>query len=357
MKYGQTKTTQSECERLVYWNKQSSTPTINIANIVTQSDDVSETGSIYNDCVVTASISASQSELRESESQELKEKAEDQSEGKIDETVGSEIEIDEKNVLSMEATLSTVSLNSYEEDTKVQDLFIAKEYEKCLSMIADVASRIGSLCEQLKLIKARCLIAMDDFNTAQEILERVIEKNPRELDAMDSLSECFFLQGELFLAITTCDAILGMEPTHKLALRRKESAETYRNTLSDAVQFYAKRKYKNMIEILSNVVDVDCESKIVTSAILSNRGMAWKQLKGFKRALKDFNDAQQLCPGNKTIHEKRAICFYKTKNFADCVNDCEEALKLRPSNTVKKLREASLKKIRAMKQRSSFDGV
>lgn len=236
-------------------------------------------------------------------------------------------------------------------ERRIEKIFESKNYMNCLREIDEV----DHPSNVLKISKAKCLFHLDDFEEAKKAAKEILADNPKEFEAVLVFSNCLYHQGDLSLSIETYTEILSARPELQHVKEQLEKAKYLIGFLRDGRHFYEKGRYREASRAFSKAYKVDQTNKKVTSVILNNRAMTLKQLRYFKGAVDDFDESLKLNPGDKTVHEKRAICFYKLKKFVECKNDCEEAMKVRASKDIKKLMEKCLAKLNKEKKKKSKD--
>ena len=111
-----------------------------------------------------------------------------------------------------------------------------------------------------------------------------------------------------------------------MTIRLQPSAEHY---LSRSRVYLCLKQYQNAI--------VDCNNALELSprhaSAYNNRGWAYFYLKRYPQALQDFSMSITLKP-TATYYVARSGVYYRLKQFANAITDCDSALKLNPRNAV-----------------------
>lgn len=250
-----------------------------------------------------------------------------------------------------ETWTSEVHLEMSYLERRMEKIFESDDYMNCLREIDE----IDHPSNVLKILKAKCLFHLDDFEEAKKVAKEILADNPKEIEAVLVFANGLYHQGDLSASIEAYTEILKAQPELQHVKEQLEKAKSLIELLRNGRHFYEKGKYRNASRTFSQAYEVDQTNKKVTSVILNNRAMTLKQLRYFKGAIEDFDESLKLNPGDKTVHEKRAICFYKLKRFVECINDCEEAMKVRASKDIIKLMEKCLAKLKKEKKKNSKD--
>lgn len=226
--------------------------------------------------------------------------------------------------------------------------FKEEKYKECIGLI----NKIDDVTLDLKLRKAKCLLSIENIDEAKIIVNEILKQEPANLEAAFIMASCFYFEGDLSVSIAACNAMIEANTDPKFDIKKlKEQnfkARKFLEHLERGQKLYKKRKYREAVQCFNKAIEVDKTNKLVTAVAYSNRGMALKQGKYHRSAIEDFNEAQKLNPGDKSVFEKRAPSLYGEKRYADCVNDCEEALKLHKSVTFEKLRYKAMKKFQTL---------
>lgn len=106
--------------------------------------------------------------------------------------------------------------------------------------------------------------------------------------------------------------------------------------LPGLASFKSSRFYDSQQAFESALKIVDPNSEI-QRAMLFNLGSANFKLSRFTAAKDNFTEALRLDESHVKSLIRRAECHFKLKEFEDCIVDCEEVLRLKPSEVVQKL--------------------
>jgi tetratricopeptide (TPR) repeat protein len=236
----------------------------------------------------------------------------------------------------------TEKVKTAEIERNIQEKFEKKEYLECIGAIGEYLKVSDSTA--MKVLKAKCYFHLEEFVEAISASNEVLKEDPKNCDASFVLANCLYHQGNLSSSVNKYESILKAKFDQNVA-SQNEKAKKLMKCIQSGRDFYEKREYRKAVRTLTKGAEIDPDNRKVTAAIHSNRGMALKQLRYYKAAIDAFDEAFALNSQDKTIYEKRAICHYKLKKFVQCINDCEEAIKLGASEQMENLEMKARKKI------------
>ena len=93
--------------------------------------------------------------------------------------------------------------------------------------------------------------------------------------------------------------------------------------------------YKNLGEYEKAIKDFDKAIELNPNYIsaYNSRGVAYENLKDYNRAINDYNKAIELNPNYISAYNNRAIIYSNLGKYEEAINDYNDALKLDPNNS------------------------
>lgn len=227
---------------------------------------------------------------------------------------------------------------------RIARYFEAKCYNECIRLIDEIPAT-EQRSSVFKNVKANCLFNLENFREAKKVLFEVLAENPEDYEAGFIFSKCLYHEGDLSVSINSCSAILSVRPEFQHVKDQQQKAKKLFKLLCDGRQCYLKKRYEEATKLFTQALAVDPDNKKVSAVIFNNRAMCLKLRRYYKSAIEDFNEVSKLNPHDKTVHQKRAECYYKLMKLVECQRDCEEALMVQESESIKKLLKKCLKKM------------
>lgn len=223
---------------------------------------------------------------------------------------------------------------------KIRASLDANQYEDSLCYLEKMIKMENS--HHWMIMKATCLIHLENFEKAREILEEILKEDPKNCEATFVLAKCFYHEGDLSLSITLLDEIINEKPFIR---EERERVDEILQILQKAKRNFRRREYNHALEKFSKALDLASDNKRVIATIYINRGMARKGVKQYERALSDFDEALKLSSDDLLIHHRRVICLFACGRFEECKDECVKALEIRECYIVKNLLKKTTKKL------------
>ena len=226
--------------------------------------------------------------------------------------------------------------------------FLVRIPEKCLH---------GSLCEtkmncicevQVRTILQDAwaeveheIVYKSDFSPLDEPLKRKLAALNANLTLSDiTFQEIRDYQKELHKALKMRrkkfhEKILlennSSESSYSKENKQYDSHETVDSLLLKGLTAHNKEKYREAVEIYSEILQRDIKNNIMT-IIYVHRGMAYYSSGQIENALNDFNRALELDPGNTSARYYRALHSRINKKYDHALNDLEKCILKEPFN-------------------------
>lgn len=230
-------------------------------------------------------------------------------------------------------------------EADISEKFEKKMYQDCLGAVDKLQLMIHVNIDRLRLLKAKCFFHLEEFEKSQELLAAIIKDEPKNIEAAFIFGNCLYHEGDLSGSIMTYEAILKTE-RDKLVFEQNQKVKTLLEMMQKGRELYQQRKYRKTARTFSKALEIERVNKKVAAALFNNRAMALKKSRFFKSAVEDFNESFELNSEDKSIHEKRAYPLYKIGKYSECIDDCDEAIKLGASKMFEDLKEKAEKKLR-----------
>ena len=261
-----------------------------------------------------------------------------------------------------------------ESHPKIIELYNAKNYEECLKHLENVIA-IASSCNEYRNMKVECLIMLEKHNEANFIIAEAFAKNKRDSNMIYIQGLQFYYRNELESSIERFESAIRVDPSLK-------KAKDARNNAREIIKLYQEGKWFNKFkmyyiseninlllgikhfkanvfhdarEAFTSAANVDPTNKKVIQIMMYNCGSANFELTRYKDALDNFTVALRINETHTKSLSKRAHCHHKLTEYEDCIIDCEELLKLEPSEETKKLMDDAKWSISVRKGTSRYN--
>ncbi len=219
-----------------------------------------------------------------------------------------------------------------------------------------------------RLAKADDLLAKGDLQTAHQIYDEILQKDPANRVALVRKAAAYVGGGEYEKAVEIFDQLLVVDPDNTEVLLNRANALRRKGALDEAEAAYreAFAKHSKDLSILEglaetlnlrgkhreavNVYDQGLAIDVKRSSLWSGRAWGWRWLDDLPKANEDLAKAFELDPKNKSALELKSHIFASgreevidrmaseadahlwVKDFTEALREYDEILKKAPSN-------------------------
>ena len=194
------------------------------------------------------------------------------------------------------------------------------------------------------------LVKLNKAPLAISTLEIVLNKAPKNEDALRALGKLYIITKQYQKAITYYNKVLVINPKCTPCLANLAIAQANNGSAINAVatinkaiaiaptdaklyinraEFYAALNQKK--EVLANF-NIAIKLQPLNTEMLINRAKYFIAINENAKALDDFDAAINLTPKNDTLYFERANFYYNNKLFTEALTDCNSAITINNQN-------------------------
>lgn len=255
---------------------------------------------------------------------------------------------------------------------KIVEFYDEENYQECLKHL-ESALKIAKFCVNYRNMRAECLVLLENYEKADEIINKAIVANPHDANLIFLQGLKFYCRNDLNESLNRLNAALRTDPdlTKALQLRAKvikilkfynegeQISEFFKIVfcyyLLTGIKNFTSSVFHDARECFTSALNVDPSNNKIKFLTLYNRGSANFKLECFKDACNDFTEALRINEVHIKSLNKRAHCHFKMNEFEDVIIDCEELLKIEASQEIKKLMEDARFSVSITKRESRYD--
>lgn len=164
-----------------------------------------------------------------------------------------------------------------------------------------------------------------DFKSAQEPLERALEKSPENLGTLNSLGTCYMALGKSEEAILTYKRALEINPKSVMAYFNIGSA------------YQIQQNHEMACEYLQKAIDLEEDEGFITALAMSE-----VKLGRYESALKHYKQLALMCPGKENFKYNIVTCYEALGEFQTAIRMLEEMVYVNPKFILPAQKLASL---------------
>lgn len=231
---------------------------------------------------------------------------------------------------------------------KIEETFEAENFEDCLEKIEE-ASKIATASSSYFATKVECLLRTKRFEEADKMISNNLNNLPNDADSIFLKGLKLYLQFWDEKSIKHFEDALIIQPNFKKCQEFYTKAKKIVQVRTLAEKQFQAHDFEEAVKSFSQLLTIDQSHHVMNTRILYRRGFSHYHLKHFKEAIDDFTDALKLDKNLLDSLKMRAKIHLALEEFADCIIDCEEYLKLEESEEVKKILEIARAKLKSSK--------
>lgn len=232
--------------------------------------------------------------------------------------------------------LQSIKLEPKEEEfqKKVESLMEQSQFEECLKEI-EAVQKVDENMPSVSWMKVECLIKLERFDEADEIIFSSKNVKTAGMQYVQGLRDYYDIK--LKDSIVHFQNALQKNAGLGKAKQQQEVASKMLTSINAGCAELKSDKNNEAKEIFSSALPLDESNKNFTRFVFYNRGIANYKLQMYADAYQDFSQALKIKDCHSKALLRRAQCHFELNEFEDAVIDCEESLKLKPSEEAKKL--------------------
>ena len=163
---------------------------------------------------------------------------------------------------------------------------------------------------------AGTLLVQGNPDNAIILYKKALELKPDFTDAYNDLAAAYTMIGENQLAIENYKKALEINPSHPEANANLGSV------------YYSLRNYKQAIAAYEKALKIKAGYKSYYVKTYDNLGTTHKALGNYQEAIIIYNKLLEINPRHVISHNKLAILYYETQQYALAIQHCNRAIEL-----------------------------
>ncbi|MBE7703594.1 MAG: tetratricopeptide repeat protein [Cyanobacteria bacterium SIG28] len=247
--------------------------------------------------------------------------------------------ISAKNAYLKVIELRTEYIEAY---VKLCVIFIQTNDNDNAIKYAQTAAQLDSENYLYDFIEGTALLKKGDSKNAAIALEKAVEKNPKNVDSLNSLGNCYVSAGEFEKALKTYQTVLEINP--KLPMG-------YYNI---GIIYQIQQNHKLACDFFEKAIEIKEDETFLTSLAMSE-----VKLCRFEKALEHYKQLALMNPGKENFKYNLAICYEALGENDTAIKLLEEIVYVNPKFIPPAQRLASLylKKNQLVKAKEIYDNI
>lgn len=234
--------------------------------------------------------------------------------------------------------------------SKVEEFYNQKNFEDCLKFLVKT-KKISPHCEKDDSLQVECLIKLEKFTEAREILTTSLNKNSNNVSMLFNQGLMEYFTGDLDRSLVIFEIVLNRNREFPQAEAFRKLAEQMLELKQEGEDELMQSNFDGAKEKFTQAAAADPTNKAFRSKMYRKRGCAAYKQGLYQDALADYNLSLRLNPNCVGALAERAKLHFTLQDFGDCIIDCDEILKLKASTEIQKLlKDAKLKLVYLIKR-------
>lgn len=235
----------------------------------------------------------------------------------------------------------------------IDQLYVDLKYEKCLAD-ANAILETAPKSVYLRLMKAKCLIRLNDCQEAEKVIQEVMIDDPENSDAVYRLGVVRYFHGDLEESVRFIQQSLLAEPCNENRFNMLNKLTSIKNLFKQAQKLNKQQNYHEEIKIYSELINENDKHQHLLYRILKLRAYAFERVLRFKDAIVDYSKALEINNSDRILFQ-RAKCFLSSDNNLSCIIDCKALLSKNITGEVQQLMNSATENIKLKSITTSID--
>jgi DnaJ family protein C protein 7 len=205
------------------------------------------------------------------------------------------------------------------------------QYRLAISML-DRCLQQAPASKTFLLKKAESYMGLNEYAEASSVAVSVLQSEQTNPGAWHIRGQCAYLDGDADKAKEYFQHALKCDPDHsqsRLALKKAREISNLKEQGNDA---FKNGKNQEAYDFYTLAIAVDPGNGKINSKLLYNRALVLSKLNKAKEAIADCNSALEADSGYQKALLKRARLYLETSQYEEAVRDFDAAQKLDPGN-------------------------
>jgi DnaJ family protein C protein 7 len=226
---------------------------------------------------------------------------------------------------------------------KATSNFNSQQYQISLGYYEDLLS-IALASELFMLQKAECLIYLERYKEAEDIVRKIILSNPTNENVFYVLGFMYYCKGNLDSGVEYFDKISAQSSVYSKTRRFNQKALALKQMKESAENLLKNGKLKEACDLYTEALEIDPANKKINSIIHFKRAEIFTKLRNIENCVNDCTTAIKFDKNNIDALDLRARSHYELGNFTKCIEDCELVLEARKSDIIQEVLRNAISK-------------
>eukprot|EP00274_Cyanoptyche_gloeocystis_P004964 CAMPEP_0196666342 /NCGR_PEP_ID=MMETSP1086-20130531/64443_1 /TAXON_ID=77921 /ORGANISM="Cyanoptyche gloeocystis , Strain SAG4.97" /LENGTH=491 /DNA_ID=CAMNT_0042003521 /DNA_START=40 /DNA_END=1515 /DNA_ORIENTATION=- len=233
-----------------------------------------------------------------------------------------------------EAKEEIKNIDTLEKDSdRCTELLRREQYGLALHTVTNSLLKQCPECADFKLMKARALIGLKQYDEASSICSEVMQRDGSSTDVLFLRGKALFHLSNMSAASKHLQEVLRQDPDHsesRILLKKVKALESSKN---EGNEFFRCGKNQEAIDAYSQGIAVDANVPEFMATLYCNRAAAAMKLSRFKEAVDDCSKALELNPTYTKALSRRAAAYRSMGEYEAAVRDLEKLAQMDDVNS------------------------
>eukprot|EP00092_Neocalanus_flemingeri_P016202 GFUD01017536.1.p1 GENE.GFUD01017536.1~~GFUD01017536.1.p1 ORF type:complete len:414 (+),score=120.53 GFUD01017536.1:205-1446(+) len=206
--------------------------------------------------------------------------------------------------------------------------------------------QLSPYCVAMRVALAECLLYQEKYAEAIEEVNRALDQDNVDTDALFVRGLLFYYQDMMDKALDHFKTVLKLAPDHEQAKEKFKKAKCLKQLKDCGNKAFKAGDFQNALRDYTEALSLDPLLKSMNSKLYFNRATVYTKLGDLQKCLEDCTAALENDPNYLKALLRRAKTYMELKDFENSIQDYEKAHINDPQNIeIKRLRkEAKLEK-------------
>ncbi|XP_072180710.1 dnaJ homolog subfamily C member 7-like [Diadema setosum] len=220
--------------------------------------------------------------------------------------------------------------------------FNAGDYRK---VVFDMERAIdhSPACVRFKVRRAEALLKLRRFSEAQEAVNAVLVKDPRDPDALYVRGLSLYYQDNIDKAQQHFQHVLRLSPDYTKAKLAFKKCKQMKAKKDEGNSLFKEGKLREAYDAYTEALSIDPHNVYTNAKLYCNRAVVCSKLNKLEEAVEDCNKAIELDQNYLKAYLRRAKCYMDSEKYDEAVRDYDKIFQMdRTKENKRLLQEAKL---------------
>lgn len=206
---------------------------------------------------------------------------------------------------------------------EIEKAFSKEDYSTAMGHL-DQALGLAEGCQALEIKKAECLVMLQKYTEAKEMIKEIIQVDDRNPDAIYVEGMClYYSEDDMEEAMNRFQRVLRLAPDHTKARELYKKVKELKQKKEEGNAAFGKGLDRKAIAVYTEALTIDPHNRLTNAKLYRNRATVTAKFRNWRAAMEDCTAAIKLDGCYLKAYLQRARCYQELGRHEEAVRDYE----------------------------------